>query len=147
MTLEEYAYLAEIIGVVLIIASLIYVARQLHQNTDAQLATSRQSLLEADLDLFSKSMDYPGASRGLGNTADEVRLASWLIAYLRIREFAWFQYKSGIMDEDAWISSLSPLSRILRQEQAKLMWENASLEIDPEFVAYLNQILSNEEHL
>lgn len=33
MTLEQYAYIAEIIGVVLIIASLVYVAQQLKQNT------------------------------------------------------------------------------------------------------------------
>ena len=40
MTLEQYAAIAEIIGVILVIASLVYVARQLGQNTtQAQIAT------------------------------------------------------------------------------------------------------------
>lgn len=35
MTLEQYAYLAQIIGAGLVVASLVYVARQLRQNTQA----------------------------------------------------------------------------------------------------------------
>ncbi len=56
MTLEEYAFLAEIVGVVLVIASLIYVAMQLRQNTDAIRAQSRQSLLTASqAELYSET--------------------------------------------------------------------------------------------
>lgn len=38
MTLEQFAYLAEILGVILIVGSLIYVAQQLRQNTDMMRA-------------------------------------------------------------------------------------------------------------
>lgn len=64
MTVEQLSYVADIIGVVLIIASLAYVARQLRQNTDAQLATSRAEMMAA----------------GLGDSPDEVRHASWIIS-------------------------------------------------------------------
>ena len=49
MTLEQYAYLAEIIGVILVIASLIYVARQLRQNTEAVLSESANNLVQLTL--------------------------------------------------------------------------------------------------
>jgi hypothetical protein len=48
MTLEQYSYLAQIIGPVVVIASLVYVARQLHQNTEMLKSQSRQALLEND---------------------------------------------------------------------------------------------------
>ena len=48
MILEQLAYLAEIIGVAVIIISLMYVARQLHQNNELLKSQSRQSLLTND---------------------------------------------------------------------------------------------------
>ncbi len=51
MTLEEYAFLAEIIGTILVVVSLIYVAQQLRQNTKmARIAASEQGV-KAELDL------------------------------------------------------------------------------------------------
>jgi hypothetical protein len=44
MTLEQFAYIAEIIGVIFLIASLLYVGRQLHQNTEMMRAESRNSI-------------------------------------------------------------------------------------------------------
>ena len=34
MTLEQTAYLAQILGVILVVVSLVYLARQLNQNTE-----------------------------------------------------------------------------------------------------------------
>ena len=44
MTLELFASIAEIIGVILVIASLIYVAQQLRQNTEMMRAESRNAV-------------------------------------------------------------------------------------------------------
>ncbi len=139
MTLEEYAYLAEMLGVILIIASLVYVARQLRQNTDAQLATSRQTMLEADLVLLSKSMDYPESAAGLGKSPDEVRLASWLISYLRIRGFAWFQYQSGILDQTTWESYIAPTTLVFELPESRAIL--GGFAGDPEFIAYMEEML------
>ena len=49
MTLEQYAYLAEIIGVILVIASLIYVAQQLRHNTEVTLTESANSFVQLTL--------------------------------------------------------------------------------------------------
>ena len=47
MTLEDIAYLAEIIGLIVIVATLIYLAVQTRQNTDAIRTQSAQSILQA----------------------------------------------------------------------------------------------------
>ena len=45
MTLEQYAYLAEIIGVIAIVVTLIYLAVQTKQNTAAVQSSVRQAML------------------------------------------------------------------------------------------------------
>ncbi len=45
MTLEQFAYLAEIIAAVAVIASLIYIGNELRQNTEALQAQSRYNLI------------------------------------------------------------------------------------------------------
>ena len=105
--LEQSAYIAQVVGVMLIVASLAYVARQLRQNTDAQIAASRQATLASDLSFLSMSMSYPEAALGLGSETQDVRSTALLVMYLRIREFAWYQYQSGILDETTWESNMT----------------------------------------
>ena len=112
MTLEQRAYVAEIFGVILIIASFVYVAQQVRQNTNAQLAASRQATLAADLQLLSMCMDYPEAATGLGDKTEDVRPTAVLVSYLRIREFAWYQYQSGILDQTTWESYMAPTAMV-----------------------------------
>jgi hypothetical protein len=45
MTLEQFAYLAEIIAALAVIASLIYIGNELRQNTEALQAQSRYNLI------------------------------------------------------------------------------------------------------
>ena len=58
MSLEYFANLAEVVGVILVIASLIYVAKQLRQNTNAIRAQSRQSVLAASQAELFVTIDY-----------------------------------------------------------------------------------------
>jgi len=57
MTLEQYAAIAEIIGVVLVIASLIYVAQQLRQNTDMMRASAASERVQRDTELSASVSD------------------------------------------------------------------------------------------
>ena len=59
MTLEQWAYLAEIIGVILVIASLIYVAQQLRQNTEMMRAESRNAVHHSKQQELFTLMKYP----------------------------------------------------------------------------------------
>ena len=57
MTIEQYAALAEIIGVILVIASLVYVARQLGQNTEMMRATASGQRVQRDAELNFRISD------------------------------------------------------------------------------------------
>lgn len=51
--------LVENIGGVSIVASLLFVGFQIQQNSEALLATSRQNLLDADLQVLANMEDFP----------------------------------------------------------------------------------------
>jgi hypothetical protein len=143
MTLEQWAYVAEIFGVILIIASLVYVAQQLRQNTNAQLAASRQATLTADLQLLSMCMDYPEAATGLGDDIEDVRPTAVLVSYLRIREFAWYQYQSGILDQTTWESYMAPTAVVFQSQLARRIWASNVIKLDTGFRAQVDERIGN----
>jgi hypothetical protein len=53
MTLEQYAYMAEILGVALVVASLIYLARQLKQTTAMMRVGAANERVQRDYDIVS----------------------------------------------------------------------------------------------
>ena len=114
----------EIISAIVVVASLFYVALQVRQNTNAILSSSRQGLLDADLELISSYMTYsidPHLVRDdVELTMEDERRFIWLlIKSLRIREFAWQQYKSGNLDEKTWLSYMAPVSQMFSTDRAK----------------------------
>lgn len=134
----------EIIGVIIVVASLFYVARQVRQNTNAILTSSRQGLLDADLELISAYMTYsldPHLIRDdVELTLEDERRFVWLlIKSLRIREFAWNQYKSGNLDKKTWLSYMAPVPQMFSTNRAKaaLRFYTGS----PEFVEVINDML------
>jgi len=116
--------ISELVGAVVVVVTLFYVAAQIRQNTNAILANSRQTLLDADLALIS---DFLAHAVHLEIFPDHVQLTPederrmmWLlIKALRIREFAWHQYKSGNLDEKSWQSYMAPVPGLFATERAK----------------------------
>ena len=115
--------------------TLIYLTIETRQNTDALLATSRQTTMDADLALLTNVINYPslGLGRGVpGETEEEVRVTAHLVSYLRIREFAWFQYQNGILDEPTWEAYVRPTIGVFALPESRAVL--AQYRGDPEFV-------------
>jgi len=146
LRIEKLSAMAELVSSIAIVATLIYLSVQTQQNTNALLAVSRQALLEADMDLLNSAMDYPLDYSSVDSTdrapAEESRLQSQLIKTLRVREFAWFQRQTGILDEETWQSYLAPMANMFQSERAReyldLYYGN------PEFKAYLIRWLEED---
>jgi hypothetical protein len=143
MLLEQGAYVAQILGVLLIIASLVYVAVQVRQNTYAQLTASRQATMTAHLELLRMSMDYPEATEALGDSPEDIRFNTWLVMYLRITEFAWYQYQNRILDKISWESYAAPTAAVFEAERARRVWESNVIRLDPGFRAHIDQLIAD----
>ena len=59
ITLEQMYYIGEIIGVIAIIASLLYVGRQLQQNVEALQAGQRQATLVEETNFITQTINHP----------------------------------------------------------------------------------------
>ena len=137
----------EIIGVIIVVLSLFYVARQVKQNTETILANSREGLLNSDLELFSDYMTYSIDPHLINDdlelTPEDERRFVWLLyKTIRIREFAWHQYNSGSLDEKTWQSYIAPLPEMFSTKRARAVLEfyNGS----QEFKALLISLLPAE---
>ena len=91
MTLEQYAYLAEIIGVIVVVATLLYLSVQIRQGATLLKSEARQAQVSADIGIIYKWMEYPDIQQSIHSPDKleldkKVRLYYWLIAFSRIRE-------------------------------------------------------------
>ena len=59
MTLEQYAYLGEIIAAIAVVASLIYVAKQLGQNTELMRVGASSERLQRDWEISGMVVESP----------------------------------------------------------------------------------------
>lgn len=139
---------SEIVSSVAVLVTLIYLAIQTQQTNEALIANSRQATMTADVEVIGALISNPGAFENLRKPFSELTMAEQgqtanvLAGLLRVREFAWFQYKSGVLDEVTLRSYLAPLARWLQWEGAKPTWALFSQELDPEFVAYVDAMLA-----
>ncbi len=146
MELEQYAYLAEILGVIVVVATLIYLSVQVRQGASLMRSEARQAQVSADLEIIYKWMEYPDIQESVGNPEKlepnkKVRLYYWLIAFSRIREHLWFQYRDGVLDEDAWTSYRTVIPFILSTERTRRYWAEFSPNFDPAYVKMVNDLI------
>jgi hypothetical protein len=146
MSLEQLAYLAQIIGTVFVVASLVYVARQLNQNTEILKSQSRQALLTNDKVAIQIAIEGRDLYELLAKPdplsfQDQFRLSMMLIMSLRDREYEFFQYRAGAVDEAAWLS-YREIARLMLDSERKRRWWNKIGKnfFDPEFVAMIEEI-------
>ena len=149
MNWTKASAIAEILSSVAILVTLVYLVIEIGQNTEALQANSRDSLLDGDLQHLYRIVDDPELWLDYHKpdlTVEErVRLFHYLAAFLRISERAWFQYRSGALDETAWDSYQSPVLGTLSYEQTRKWWDGmyGTSFLDPDFTEYINTALED----
>lgn len=117
----------EAIGLLAIVASLIFLAVEINQNTNALYGQSRQSVLEAAQSELFVLVEHPEVSlsvvkEGPLTPEENVRLDAYLAATLRAREYAFLQYQVGAIDEEQWNVEVAVAKSILNAERVRLWW-------------------------
>ena len=111
MRFTEWKEIAELIGLVAIVASLVFVGLQLKQSQEIALATQYQSRTEAvqSLVLAHIESDYvpfiPALRRGVddGVPVGDIHTVHWLWIQM---DNHYYQYQSGFLDEQSWAAQL-----------------------------------------
>ena len=137
--LEQIAYAAQIVGVIAVVATLIYLAIQVRQGTALLRSESRQAQLANDQTGVYKFVEHPDLGRIFSQTEtpsfeDKTKLIFWMIGQMRAREFEWLQYKSGAMDKEAWESYRGVIFFVLGTERTRDLWPLCNPYFNVDFV-------------
>ena len=152
----KWAALAEILSSIAIVATLFYLAVQTSQNTAAIQAASRQGVLNGELWMLDKMIEYPtlAPASGLINRPelsedDNRRYENMLNGQFRIRENLWFQYQNGALDKATWESYRNIfVLLLLSNPDMQQYWETLSrFTMDQNFVAEIDGALANTTEL
>ena len=152
MKLEKLAPIAEIVSSAAIVLTLIYLTVQTRQTNDALFATSRQGILMADMSLIQTLVNNPQivAYAKMPNSEltdpEASQVANSFAGLLRSREYAWLQYQTGILDKATFESYMETLIRMTKENQGfRFYWDLFSRRTNPEFSAYVNSMLDQQE--
>lgn len=146
MALEQYAYLAEIIGFVVVVVTLIYLSLQVRQGAELLRSESRQTQVNNGLVGVYKLVEHPELGRTFSGTetpnlADKTKLQFWIIGQMRAREHEWLQFKSGAMDEVTWLSYRGVIYFVLGTERARALWRLCSPYFNADFAAMVEEMI------
>lgn len=124
----KWASIAEIISSVAILVTLLYLAIQTKQNTDAINSQSRQSLAESAVFEQTIWLKNPELSSFIVDASIEmtfeqkVQLDSLMLLSLTRREFAFRQYQAGVLDENVWNQESEIVALLLGTERTRSWW-------------------------
>ena len=152
MTLEQAAYLAEIIGVIVIVVTLIYLSLQVRQGAELLRSESRQAQVTNDLDGVYKFVDHPELGRLFSGTETpsfvvKTRLQFWIVGQMRAREHEWLQYQSGALDETTRLSYRGVIYFLLGTERARVLWDLCSPFFNTDFVEMADEMIQDVPYI
>jgi hypothetical protein len=116
VSLQDASDLAQVVGVLAVMASLVFVGMEVRQNSAITRAQVHQQLSDTFTSYLETLASHAGivaagtdSKAGLSRmTDDELLQFSFLMAGLfKIWENAFYQYKSGFLDERAWRSNVT----------------------------------------
>tara|TARA_R110002049_G_scaffold78774_4_gene200511 strand:+ start:11003 stop:11491 length:489 start_codon:yes stop_codon:yes gene_type:complete len=146
MTLEQYANLADIIGVIVIVVTLIYLTVQVRQGAELLRSESRQAQVANDQNGVYKFVEHPELGRLFSQEEtpsfeEKIKLQFWIIGQMRAREHEWLQHRSGAMDEETWISYRDVIYFLLGTKRARALWKMCSPFFNPDFAEMVRTMM------
>lgn len=129
MELQKLASVAEISSAVAILVTLVYLAIQTNQNTEAIQANTRQAMIAADQELLNVIIESPEIDeyyyKDELNDREMRRLSVFLTQLVRLRETFWLQYQSGAIDDRSWVAYRESLISTFSTTRTRQWWMNA----------------------
>lgn len=136
-----------LIANVAVVAGIIFLAVEIRQNNELLRSESRQSLIANDVtsltanfqnaDVFAKLVSEQDMS-----AEDQLRLSFMYTIDLRNREFEYFQYINGILDEQTWLAYQHVILVNHSSRLGRKWWNEVGRGIvDPDFAELVDGLL------
>ena len=154
MSLEEYAYLAEILGTITVVISLIYLAVQVRQGNAQGLAGARYAFVQATSDInMTIAQDKELASvwrRGLEQPADlddDETMQLWMLLGQYCNAWMVMQqlHVDGQLAKNQWYVVRTDIAAILCSKGGRAFWRIGSDAFDPALKQLVEDVLAQGE--
>ena len=149
MNWEAIGAVGELIGAVTVFLTLLYLAIQIRQNSQAVKNTAAQALLSELNGCLRLGSSNPDTARAviLGQTLfDELseegraQFITWIFAWMRTIELAYFQYVQGYIDEEIWEGQVAHLQQITHAPAVKKWWSHRRHFFSTRFQNYIDEL-------
>ena len=151
MTLEHYANVAEIIGALVVVVTVVFLALQVRRNTQSLRSTATQTahqelselyntFLEdpSFLDLWMRATEDPSALSNL----ETARLNAWWMKGSLSGQNWYLQTKVGAIEPTMWRSYAKLIHRLCHTEMYKQFWSERKFVFAPEYVKRIEKMMS-----
>ena len=155
--LQRWALIAEIVGGIAVVLSLIFVGLEIRQSSEETLQNTRALEVSAYQDLisqistmnmliiedpsFAELYDRMIQGENPQNATERRRIDAFFILTARHGDMAFRQYRNGLIDQDSLNSVLTPTITFLRlMKPAQDRWQRLKLDLDAEYVAYMEEL-------
>ncbi len=151
MTLETLYYVSQIVAVIAIFASLIFVGVQVRQNTKALKATSHHAVTDSFNAINNLIASDPKVARiwrlalvGSEELDEDERISAdfMRLAYMRIFETLYYQYKNGTLDKKLFDAELKTLKWTVSEHTGfPAWWAVNPISLSDEFRAFIDGLI------
>ena len=155
MTLESTYYISQIVAVVGIFGSLVFVGLQIRQNTRALKATSHHAITDSFNAINTLIMSDQKVARlwrlgmaGSETLNEDERISFSFIAlgYMRIFETLFYQYNSGTLDKKLFDAELRTLKWTVTNPGFMAWWPVNPISLSDEFRAFIDGLIHDAQH-
>jgi hypothetical protein len=149
MNRERRRDLFEAVGLLVVVASLLILILEIRQNTNALYAQSRHAIMEASQLELILQFDNPDIALSIIKEdsltqEEQIRLDAFLTSTLRAREFAWLQYRDGVIDDDQFATELAVITTIFDASRNRRWWNVLGREyVSGEFGTFIDDVLES----
>ena len=148
MTLEQFNYLAQIIGVILVVVSLIYLAQQLRQNTEMARVAAGSQQVQRDFDItesFIANRELAevwvkgGSDFGALDTVDQERMV-----FFERRAIIWWHHtfqlhRRGLFTESEWKAQIGIIRAVGNRSSVRAAWGRFREGFDKPFQDFVDE--------
>lgn len=152
MSLEAIYYISQIIAVLAILGSLIFVGVQIRQNTKQAKAAAAQSVYENYAGWYmyagedvERAKVWVKGFKGLDSLSDEenaVFMATFMAQFAYVQS-AFYLWQDGSLKDEIWRTMEATLTTVLTNPGGKTFWQRRRFSFTPAFVAHIEANVIN----
>jgi hypothetical protein len=149
MNWDAISAIADILGTVVVGITLVYLGAQVRQGNILAKSQARQVMIEEQhTELWAAigdpSVTMSNIQEGPLTEEEQVRLAYFFIAFLRQREWEWYQFQDGVISKDVYQTYHEVIPIHIGTPRGRKWWATlGKYAFNPQFVAEVDRVLAN----